>query len=282
MTAERWARITDLFRAALEKPAGERAAFLESACGSDAGLRRDIERLLAGEAEPSLPSPLAEFLEGSATELAPGEMLAHYRLEAKCGEGGMGAVYSAYDTLLRRKVALKMLPPDALADPDRMVRLMREARAASALNHPNIVTIYEVGSDRGVDFIAMELVSGKTLAPLIGRKGLPLRDALKHAVRIANALAAAHRAGIVHRDLKPANIMVNDAGQVKVLDFGLAKRTEVAAGEDADSTHAMEPETDTGAILGTVAYMSPEQAEGKKLDARCRTFSVSAWCCTRW
>jgi len=119
----------------------------------------------------------------------------------------------------------------------------------------------------------MEWVSGKTLAQLIGRKGLPLRDALKHAVGIASALAAAHRAGILHRDLKPANIMVNDAGQVKVLDFGLAKRTQRAAGEDAGSTHAMELETDTGAVLGTVAYMSPEQAEGKKLDARSDIFS---------
>jgi eukaryotic-like serine/threonine-protein kinase len=273
VTAERWARITDVFRAALEKPAGERAAFLENACGSDAVLRRDIERLLAGEAEPSLPSPLPEFLEGSAIELAPGDMLAHYRVEAKSGEGGMGAVYRAYDTRLHRRVALKMLLPDALADPDRMGRLMREARAASALNHPNIVTIYEVGSDRGVDFIAMELVSGQTLARLLGRKGLPLRDALKHAVRIASALAAAHRVGIVHRDLKPANIMVNDARQVKVLDFGLAKRTERAAGEEAGSTHAMGPETDTGTVLGTVAYMSPEQAEGKKLDARSDIFS---------
>jgi serine/threonine-protein kinase len=273
VTAERWARISYLFRAALEKAVGERAAFLESACGSDAALRSDIERLLAGEAEPSLPSPLAEFLEGSATEFAPGEMLAHYRVEAKSGEGGMGAVYSAYDVRLHRKVALKILPPHALADPDRMGRLMREARAASALNHPNIVTIYEVGSDRGVDFIAMELVSGKTLARLISRKGLPLRDALKHAVQIASALAAAHRAGIVHRDLKPANIMVNDAGQVKVLDFGLAKQTERAAGEDTGSTHAMGPETDTGIVLGTVAYMSPEQAEGKKLDARSDIFS---------
>src|SRR6185369_6588700 len=124
-----------------------------------------------------------------------------------------GAIYRAYDPRLRRKVALKLLPPDALADPDRMGRLMQEARAASALNHPNIVTIYEVGSDLGVDFIAMEWVSGKTLAQLIGRNGLPLRHALKHAVGIASALAAAHRAGILHRDLKPANIMVNDAGQ---------------------------------------------------------------------
>jgi eukaryotic-like serine/threonine-protein kinase len=154
-----------------------------------------------------------------------------------------------------------------------MGRLMREARAASALNHPNIVTIYEVGSERGVDFIAMELVSGHTLARLIGRKGLPLKDALKHAVRIASALGAAHRAGIVHRDLKPANIMINDAGQVKVLDFGLAKKTERAAGEETGSTHAMGPETDTGAILGTVTYMSPEQAERKKLDARSDIFS---------
>jgi eukaryotic-like serine/threonine-protein kinase len=271
VTKERWARITDIFHTALEKPASERTPFLDEACGKDEALRHDVERLLAGEAEPTLVSPFPEFLASSPVELASGDMLAHYRVEAKLGEGGMGVVYRAYDTRLYRQVALKVLPPDAVADPNHVQRLMQEARAASALNHPNIVTIYEIGSDRDVDFIAMELIAGQTLVRLIGRK-LPLRDALKHAVRLASALAAAHRAGIVHRDLKPANIMVNDAGEVKVLDFGLAKRTDQAVA-DAGSTHTIGPETLPGTILGTVAYMSPEQAEGKKLDARSDIFS---------
>ena len=208
--------------------------------------------------------------------LAPGDTLAQYRVEARIGEGGMGAVYEAYDTRLHRKVALKVLRPEHVGDPDRLARLLREARAASALNHPNIVTIYEIGSDFGVDFIALEFVPGNTLARLVGRKGLPLRDALKYASQIADALATAHRAGIVHRDLKPDNIIVTAAGQVKVLDFGLAKWTEPAPSGEPGFTVTMGQPTDIGTVLGTPAYMSPEQAEGKSLDARSDIFSFGA------
>ena len=273
MTAERWALISGVFREALDRPAAERTAYLDEACRGDELLRRSVERLLAGEAEPSLDSPAVKLLDAGAAGLAPGDTLAQYLVEAAIGEGGMGAVYRAHDTRLHRKVALKVLRPEAFGDPGRLARLMREARSASALNHPNIVTIYEIGSDRGVDFIALEFVPGETLARLLGRKGLPLRDALKYAAQIAAAVAAAHRAGIVHRDLKPANIVITPAGQVKVLDFGLAKGTGPAACEEPGSTATMGPSTDTGAILGTPAYMSPEQAEGKTLDARSDIFS---------
>jgi eukaryotic-like serine/threonine-protein kinase len=176
VTAARWARITDLFQTALDKPPSERGAFLDQVCSSDEPLRRNVERLLAAHGEPSLASPVSEFLESDSLEIADGEMLAHYRVERKVGEGGMGAVYRGYDTKLRRTVALKVLAPERFTDQEHKGRLLREARAASGLNHPNVVTIYEIGADRGVDFIAMEYVEGETLSALIPVKGLVLRQ----------------------------------------------------------------------------------------------------------
>ena len=155
-----------------------------------------------------------------------GQALGHYRIEAKLGEGGMGVVYRAFDTHLDRPVAIKILRADATASPERKRRFVQEAKAASALNHPNIIHIYDISSSDGTDFIAMEFVAGKTLDQLIGKSGLPLRDTLKYSIQIADALARAHSAGIVHRDLKPANIIVAEDGRVKLLDFGLAKLTE--------------------------------------------------------
>ena len=203
-----------------------------------------------------------------------GRTLGHYEITEKLGEGGMGAVYKARDTHLDRFVAVKVLPADKVADPDRKRRFEQEAKSASALNHPNIVTIYDIDDDGGTDFIAMEYVAGRTLAESIDRRGLPLAEVLKYAVQIADALSAAHAAGIVHRDLKPANVMVTGKGLVKVLDFGLAKLTEPApvSGETA-ITETARPRTQEGVIVGTVAYMSPEQAEGKNVDARSDIFS---------
>ena len=151
-----------------------------------------------------------------------GQTVSHFRVLEKLGEGGMGVVYKARDTHLDRFVALKVLPPEKVAAPERKRRFVQEAKAASALNHPNIIHVYDIDQANGVDFIAMEYVEGKTLDEWIGRKGLPIREALKYAVQIADALAAAHAAGIVHRDIKPGNIMVNEKGLVKILDFGLA------------------------------------------------------------
>ncbi len=213
-----------------------------------------------------------------------GQKLLHYRIENKLGAGGMGVVYRARDTHLDRSIALKILPSSDVSDPSRKSRLAQEARAASALNHPNIITIYDIGSDGPendrIDFIAMEFVQGKTLDRLIGRKGLKLSEALKYAIQIADAIAAAHANGIVHRDLKPANLMVTDQGLVKVLDFGLAKVPEPAKADAfaaTESVHlAPEALTESGTILGTVAYMSPEQAEGKKVDARSDIFSFGS------
>ncbi len=202
-----------------------------------------------------------------------GQTLGHYRIESKLGEGGMGVVYKARDTHLDRPVAIKVLPAEAVANPERKRRFVQEAKAASALNHPNIITIYDIDTTNGVDFIAMEFVPGKALDSLLGRKGLSLGEALRYAVQIADALAKAHGAGIVHRDLKPGNIMVTDEGLVKVLDFGLAKLIEPEAADERTLTLDRDPRTQEGTIVGTVAYMSPEQALGEELDARTDLFS---------
>ncbi len=204
-----------------------------------------------------------------------GQKLLHYEIVEKLGEGGMGVVYKARDTHLDRFVAIKVLPPEKVADSERKRRFVQEAKAASALNHSSIIHVYDISLDAGVDFIAMEYVAGQTLDQLIPRKGMRLNDALKIAVQIADALAKAHAAGIVHRDLKPGNIIVTGDGLVKVLDFGLAKLTETALGED-EVTRTAKPHTEEGTVIGTAAYMSPEQAEGKPVDARSDIFSFGA------
>lgn len=205
--------------------------------------------------------------------------LNHYLIQETLGGGGMGIVYLARDTRLDRPVAIKVLPAVALSNPENKKRFVQEAKAASALNHPNIVTIYDIDTADGVDFIAMEYVSGSTLHNLIGGKGLPVADVLRYAVQIADALAAAHAAGIVHRDLKPANIMVTGKGLVKVVDFGLAKLVDPAAQSESDVTrtmHAPAPLTEGGFAVGTAAYMSPEQAQGLSVDGRSDIFSFGA------
>src|SRR5213593_1093348 len=200
-----------------------------------------------------------------------GQTLLHYEILEKLGEGGMGVVYKARDLQLGRFVAIKVLPQEVSANPDRKLRFMQEARAASALNHPNIVTVYEFARHQNTDLIVLEFVRGKTLDQLITSGNLSITKSLKFAVQIADALAAAHAAGIIHRDLKPANIIINEEGLVKLLDFGLAKLSEQRpAGHDLAATRSIDlegsPQTEAGTLLGTVAYMSPEQAEGKRLD----------------
>src|SRR5262249_1435342 len=205
-----------------------------------------------------------------------GRTVSHYQILEKLGQGGMGVVYKALDTHLDRLVAIKVLPPERVADEDRKRRFVQEAKAASALNHPNIVTIHDIDSADGIDFIAMELVAGKTLDGWIPRHGLRLNETLKYSVQVADALAVAHKAGIVYRDLKPGNVMVTDQGLVKVLDFGLAKLTEPSDCGGDEATRTLKPTTEEGTIMGTVSYMSPEQAEGKKVDARSDIFSFGA------
>ena len=206
--------------------------------------------------------------------LSNGTLLGPYEILGPLGAGGMGEVYKARDTRLDRVVAIKVLPPNKSWDPERKQRFLQEAKAASALNHPNIVTIYDIGTENGADYIAMEYVAGKTLDQLIPRNGMRLSEALRCATQAADALAKAHQAGIVHRDLKPSNVMVSPEGVVKVLDFGLAKLT--APPPEGEETRTIKPLTGDGAVIGTAYYMSPEQAEAKAVDARSGIFSFGA------
>jgi Tol biopolymer transport system component/predicted Ser/Thr protein kinase len=262
MTPQRWAQIKEIFGAALEKPEAERSQFLDQACGPEAWLREEVERLLA-QPTGTLESPVSAL---ASPELTPGQALGHYRVESKLGQGGMGVVYKAWDSQLQRPVALKILSGRHFDDSAGRQRFLREARAASALNHPNIVTVHEAGSEGGVDFIAMEYIEGRSLDRLIPAQGLALDRALDYAIATAGALAKAHAAGIVHRDLKPGNIMVTGDGLIKLLDFGLAKQARGGADESVTLTKE-------GDVVGTPAYMSPEQAEGKPADERSDVFS---------
>jgi Tol biopolymer transport system component/tRNA A-37 threonylcarbamoyl transferase component Bud32 len=209
-----------------------------------------------------------------------GTTVANFQVLERLGQGGMGVVYKARDTKLGRLVALKVISANLLIGPEHKHRFLREAKVASALNHPNIVTIYDLIDSGGIDIIVMEYVAGSTLDQIISQKKLKLPDALRYAIQIADALATAHRAGIIHRDIKPANVIVTPEGSVKVLDFGLAKLLETHSGADTESTQAMgwadESITEKGMIVGTVAYVSPEQAEGKPVDARSDVFSFGS------
>jgi serine/threonine protein kinase len=265
VTPDRWALLREIFGKALEAPESERSGVLDSACNGDPDLRSEVERLLAESEAPTWQPPGG--LLPSLPELAAGETLAHFRIDTKLGEGGMGIVYRAYDTRLQRPVALKVLQPEYLADPSCRHRLIREARAASALNHPNIVTVYEIGAEDGVDFISMEYLEGRPLAESIPSRGLPLARVLDYAIAIAEALTHAHATDVIHRDLKPANVIVTADNRIKLLDFGLARRP-----------HLLEAETITlsgkGVVAGTPAYMSPEQVRGWSLDPRTDIFSL--------
>jgi len=201
-----------------------------------------------------------------------GTKLGPYELRERLGAGGMGVVYKARDTRLDRMVAVKVLLSDKVGDPERKRRFIQEAKAASALNHPNIVVIYDIGNESGTDYMAMELVPGRPLDQLIPRNGMRIGEILRYATQITDALAKAHAAGIVHRDLKPANLMVTPGGQVKVLDFGLAKLMQ-SSEPASDETASFDAHTADGLVVGTTAYMSPEQAEGLQVDGRSDLFS---------
>jgi Tol biopolymer transport system component/predicted Ser/Thr protein kinase len=285
MSSERWRRIEELYHSALERAPNRREAFLAEACGDDDELRREVGSLLRrGESPDALVDrpvweAAGELLNSRSMEplrAMVGRRISHYEIIEKIGEGGMGVVYKARDSHLDRLVAIKVLPPERVADPERRRRFVQEAKAASALNHPNIITIYDIDHHDGMGFMVMEHVDGKALDEMIPRKGMRLNEALKHSVQIADALAKAHAAGIVHRDLKPGNVMVTGDGRAKVLDFGLAKLTEASPVSQDGTTQTEQPKTESGLILGTVSYMSPEQAEGKQVDARSDIFSFGS------
>jgi serine/threonine protein kinase len=264
MTPEHWAQVDQIFHRVLERP-DQRDVLLAEA---DPEVRREVASLLAQETVDLLDSRVLDL----GGPLSPGTPLGPYRIESFLGAGGMGEVYLAKDTRLRREVALKLLPADRLRDPERRRRFLQEARVASALNHPNIVTLHDLGSIDGQDFLVLEYVAGQSLDQLIPKGELTLREALAYAIQIVEALVAAHAAGVIHRDLKPANIMVTKKGTVKLLDFGLAKLIEADTGCQRE-TEPNAPQTKAGMILGTLSYMSPEQAEGKSADVRSDLFS---------
>src|SRR5262249_38925587 len=233
-------------------------------------LRRGVESLLSSpeDADGFIETPAgdlaAELLGTHRSPYEPGQQIQNYRIARQLGSGGMGEVYLADDIRLNRKVALKLLPPHFMVNPERVRRFEREARAASALNHPNIVTIYEIGKSNTTHFIATEFVDGKTLRQLINEKPFTLNETLNVSMQVADALSGAHAAGIVHRDIKPENIMIRQDGYVKILDFGLAKLTEQQT-TDAELETPTLLQSNPGLVMGTVQYMSPEQARGKNV-----------------
>jgi len=281
MKAERWQQINDLFQSATERAPEERAAFLAEACQGDEGLCREVESLITSYERAQ------SFIEAPAFEVAPelltneragalvGELIGHYRVESLLGVGGMGEVYLARDERLGRKVALKLLPEHMTANEAQLSRFKTEARAASALNHPNILTVYEIGTEANRQFIATEFIEGATLRALLARGRMNLHEALEIAVQVASALAAAHETGVVHRDIKPENIMLRPDGYAKVLDFGIAKLTEQQPASDShDVGTTTVLQTRPGLVLGTGHYMSPEQTRGQMVDARSDIWSL--------
>jgi len=275
MSAKNWQQVKDTFHEALRRESGERDRFLDKACDGDIDFRIEVESLLVSlnEAKNFLeqpvigepPRPKAGF------QLKEGQAISHYRIISPIASGGMGEVYLAEDEQLRRSAAIKVLPARLLNSKERLSRFQREAQVVSALNHPNILTVFEFGAQDDIKFLASEFVRGETLRARLERSRLTVNESLDIATQMASALKAAHEAGVVHRDIKPENVMIREDGYVKVLDFGLAKLTEQPVSDSS-------PETQTflswpGVIMGTVTYMSPEQARARSIDARSDLFS---------
>ena len=285
MDNDRWTHVDELLQSALDMPAVERDAYLRHACGGDQRLEDEVRSLVAAHdrADRFLGAPAIDL---AARELAGqrsddgrqaggdpliGQTLSHYRIVEKLGGGGMGVVYKAEDSRLHRPVALKFVSDDLASDAEAVSRFQREARTASALNHPHICTIYDIGGQDGRSFIAMEYLEGATLKDRLAAGPLGLDAVLRLGIQIADALDAAHTANVIHRDIKPANIFISSRGHAKLLDFGLAKmRAQTSREADFTTTAG----TIQGVVVGTIAYMAPEQARGEPVDHRADLWSV--------
>jgi len=267
MTPAQLQTIEEIFYAALDQEPDDVARFLETACEGDELLRRKVEALLASRQrvgsfiETSTVGIATRIIENEQADLLVGQTFGHYKISKRIGSGGMGEVYLATDMTAGRKAALKLLPMRFTGDANRLKRFQQEARAVVGLNHPNILTVYEIGEDRSTHYIASELIKGETLRQRLRRGPMELSEAVDVAIQVASALAAAHETAIVHRDINPGNIMLRPDGYVKVLDFGIAKLAEQEAPAIMPTNEALLPATtNLGSILGTVPYMSPEQA----------------------
>ena len=292
MNSERWQTIEALYHSAAELSDDQRSSFLRQACGNDHTLLQEVESLLRHGSTPQslLDTPAITILARamaadeyqSSLPSVGGKTISHYRILQPIGRGGMGVVYEAEDLKLRRHVALKLLPRRLARDPQARERFVREAQAASALNQPNICTVYEVGEDHGLHFIAIELLEGETLQKRIARGPLEIQELLHIAIDVCEALEVAHAAGIIHRDIKPSNSVITKRGAAKLLDFGIAKRVGTEVLEETKSLSELLPGhldlylTTPGTAVGTVAYMSPEQASGRQVDPRSDLFSLGA------
>src|SRR5882762_4485423 len=276
-----WQRVQQLFDAALQHSPEKRQEFLEQECGSNQELRREVESLLAAHGEPGsfMAGPaiagMGEALHGEASRFQPGDTLGGYTVLDLVGRGGMGEVYRARDTRLKRDVAIKVLPRAFAADRERLRRFEQEARSAAALNHPNIISVHDMGTADGSPYIVSELLQGQNLREVLREGPIPPRKVLDYALQAARGLAAAHDIGVVHRDLKTENLFVTKDGQLKILDFGLAKLTRSEGGSNTSTAEAA-PVTEAGTVFGTVGYMSPEQVRGQNTDHRSDIFSFGA------
>src|SRR6266481_2657675 len=273
MTPAQLQTIEEIFYAALEQDSDDVARFLETTCEGDELLRGEVEALLASRQrvgsfiETPAVGIATRIIGNGQADLLVGQTIAHYKISKRIGSGGMGEVYLAIDMTAGRKAALKLLPMRFTGDAERLKRFQQEAHAVVALNHPNILTVYEIGEDHSTHYIASELIEGETLRQRLTRGRMELREAVDVAIQAANALVAAHETGIVHRDIKPENIMLRPDGYVKVLDFGIAKLAEQEVPVTTPRDEALSlVETNLGSILGTVRYMSPEQACGAQVD----------------
>ncbi len=282
MTPERYEQIGNLFHAALERAPAERAAYLIEACGEDEAMRREVASLIAAHEQAAnfIEQPPDDVAAGwQASAPLPARNFGRYRVLSPLGKGGMGEVWLAEDTELQRQVAVKLLPPEFAHDVERLRRFAQEARTTSALNHPNILTVHDIGNHEGIPYIVAELLKGVELRAALKSGALPVRTALNYARQIAAGLAVAHETGIIHRDLKPENLFVTSEGHVKILDFGLAKLKPLkfaGAVQDPNPDDRQERLTDAGVIMGTVDYMSPEQVRSEEVDQRSDLFSFGS------